>query len=48
MKLRNLIMAAMAIVALSSCKSQYEILLNSNDVDQKYEAAFQYFNEGRY
>ena len=48
MKLRNLIMAAIAIVAVSSCKSQYEMLLNSNDVDQKYEAAFQYFNEGRY
>ena len=48
MKLRNLIMAAIAIVAISSCKSQYEMLLNSNDVDQKYEAAFQYFNEGRY
>ncbi len=48
MKLRNLIMAAMAIVALSSCKSQYEMLLNSNDADAKYEAAFQYYNEGKY
>lgn len=48
MKLRNLIMAAVAIVAFSSCKSQYEMLLNSHDVDQKYEAAFQYFNEGKY
>ena len=48
MKLRNLIMAAMAIVALSSCKSQYEMLLNSNDADAKYEAAFKYYNEGKY
>lgn len=48
MKLRNLIMAAMVIVALSSCKSQYEMLLNSNDADAKYEAAFQYYNEGKY
>ena len=48
MKLRNLIIAAMAIVALSSCKSQYEMLLNSNDADAKYEAAFQYYNEGKY
>ena len=48
MKLRNLIMAAMAIVALSSCKSQYEMLLNSNDADAKYEAAFQYYTEGKY
>ena len=48
MKLRNLIMAALAIVALSSCKSQYELLMNSNNVDEKYEAAFKYYNEGKY
>ena len=48
MKLKNLIMAAVAIVALSSCKSQYEILMTSNDVDTKYEAAFKYYNEGKY
>ena len=48
MKLRNLIMAAVAIVALSSCKSQYEILMTSHDVDAKYEAAFRYYNEGKY
>lgn len=48
MKLRNLIIAALAIVAFSSCKSQYELLLNSNDADAKYEAAFKYYNEGKY
>ncbi len=48
MKLRNIILAAMVIVALSSCKSQYEMLLTSNDADLKYEAAFDYFNEGKY
>lgn len=48
MKLRNLIMAALAIVALSSCKSQYELLMNSNNADEKYEAAFKYYNEGKY
>ena len=37
-----------AAAALVSCKSQYEILLNSNDVDLKYEAAFQYFNDTKY
>ncbi len=26
--------------ALSSCTTQYEAILNSNDVDTKYEAAF--------
>ena len=48
MKLRNLIIATLAIVAFSSCKSQYELLLNSNDADAKYEAAFKYYNEGKY
>lgn len=48
MKLRNLIIAAILIAATVSCKSQYEMLLNSNDADLKYEAAFDYFNEGKY
>ena len=33
---------------LFSCKSQYEILLNSNDADAKYEAAFDYYNNAKY
>ena len=33
---------------MSSCKSQYEILLNSNDADAKYEAAFEYYNLKKY
>lgn len=48
MKLKNLFLVLAAVVALSSCKSQYEILMNSNDIKQKYDAAFQYFNEGKY
>lgn len=36
------------LVATISCKSQYEILLSSNDVDAKYAAAFDYFNRGKY
>lgn len=48
MKLKNLILAALAVISFSSCKSQYEILLNSNDADAKYEAAFKYYNEGKY
>ncbi len=48
MKSRILIFATLAIVAFSSCKTQYEILLNSNDADAKYKAAFDYFNEGKY
>lgn len=48
MKFRCLIIAAAAVLAMSSCKTQYELLLNSNDADLKYEAAFNYFNEGKY
>ena len=35
-------------MAICSCKSQYELLLNSNDVDAKYKAAFDYFNNKKY
>lgn len=35
-------------MAACSCKSQYELLLSSNDADAKYEGAFQYFNEGKW
>lgn len=45
---RVILMAAVASVAMSACKSQYEALLNSNDADAKYEAAFEYFNQGKY
>jgi len=45
---RFLAVAFLAIVSLQSCKSQYELLLNSNDVDEKYAAAFEYFNNGKY
>jgi outer membrane protein assembly factor BamD len=38
----------MAIMSLCSCKSQYELLLTSNDVDEKYKAAFNYFDEGKF
>lgn len=37
-----------AVLSLQSCKSQYEALLNGNDVDAKYAAAFDYFNNGKY
>ena len=33
---------------LSACKSQYDMMLESNDVDAKYKAAFDYFNSGKY
>lgn len=48
MKLRFFLTVLSAVVMLSSCKSQFELLLNSNDADAKYEAAFEYFNNGKY
>ena len=40
--------AAIALVFIPSCKSQYELLLSGNDVDAKYKAAFEYFNLKKY
>jgi len=48
MRIRHLFLVILAMVAMASCKSQYEIMLNSNDADAKYDAAFAYFNEGKY
>lgn len=48
MKFRFLFAVLSALVLTCSCKSQYEVLLNSNDPDAKYEAAFAYFNDGKY
>ena len=45
---RFFIIATMAAMLAVSCKSQYEMLLNSNDADTKYEAAFKYFNDEKY
>ena len=47
MRLRFLF-AALVLMAICSCKSQYEMLLGSNDVDAKYKAAFEYFNNKKY
>lgn len=46
--LRITIAAAVTAMSLGSCKSQYELLLNSADVDAKYEAAFNYYNGKKY
>ena len=48
MRSRHLFLVILAVVSMASCKSQYEIMLNSNDADAKYDAAFAYFNEGKY
>jgi outer membrane protein assembly factor BamD len=38
----------LVLFAAFSCKSEYETLLEGNDVDAKYAAAFDYFNQGKY
>ncbi len=39
---------AAVLLLFASCKSQYEVLLSSNDVDAKYKAAMDYFHAKRY
>ena len=48
MRFRNIILVLAGVMAMSSCKSQFELLLNSNDADAKYKAAFEYFNAKKY
>jgi len=48
MKSRTLVLVLALVAALSSCKSQYEMLLQGDDYDLKYDTAFEYFNAGKY
>ena len=48
MRFRHLFIVILSVISLISCKSQYEQILNSNDADAKYAAAFAYFDEGKY
>lgn len=48
MKAKIILAAALVALPLFSCKTAYELLLEGNDVDAKYEAAFDYFNQGKY
>ena len=48
MKERLIIAAAVLLTLFSACKSQYEALLEGNDVEAKYAAAFDYFSQGKY
>ena len=44
----KLILGAAVALAAVACKSQYDTLLSSNDVDAKYKAAFELFDNGKY
>lgn len=48
MRFRHLFIVILSVISMISCKSQYEQILNSNDADAKYAAAFAYFDEGKY
>lgn len=39
---------AALLLAVFACKSAFEALLESNDTDAKYAAAFDYFNQGKF
>lgn len=50
MKNLRILIAAAALSALlsTSCKSQYDLLLEGNDTEGKYKAAMEYFEIGKY
>ncbi|MBR4826444.1 MAG: outer membrane protein assembly factor BamD [Bacteroidales bacterium] len=48
MKHVHIIAVLMLLCGLFACKSAYETLLEGNDTEAKYQAAFDLFNEGKY
>ncbi|MBR4774986.1 MAG: outer membrane protein assembly factor BamD [Bacteroidales bacterium] len=46
--MKKYIYTALVLLTAVACKSQYEALLISNDVDAKYEAAMDYFQKKKY
>lgn len=49
MKSKQLLpLVILALTAFVGCKSQFEILLASNDVDKKYQAAWDLYNAGKF
>lgn len=44
----KILVLAFALVSSASCKSAFELLLESNDVDAKYKAAFEYLDQKKY
>lgn len=42
------VLSLVALALMPGCKSQYDTVLESSDVDLKYKAAFDYFNKGKY
>ena len=46
--MRKYIIIALAALTIAACKTQYDALLSSNDVDAKYNAAMEYFQNRKY
>lgn len=46
--MKFLAVAALLLASAVSCKSRYELLLEGNDVDAKYKAAFKYYEDGKF
>lgn len=46
--LKRIPLLILAAAAIAGCRSQYDALLNSNDVDTKYAAAFKYYDKHKY
>ncbi len=47
-KLKYTVVAALLLIAAFACKSQYETLLASNDVEAKYQAAMDLYNNNKF
>ncbi|MBQ6953265.1 MAG: outer membrane protein assembly factor BamD [Bacteroidales bacterium] len=47
-KLKYTVAAVLLLMAAFACKSQYELLLASNDVDAKYQAAMELYNNQKF
>ena len=48
MQLRKILAVVLLALVQVSCSSQYEKVMKSQDVDFKYKAAFEYFNQGKF
>ncbi len=48
MKIRLILAVFASLILTCSCKSQFELLLQSHDTDEKFKAAFEYFDNGKY
>lgn len=46
--LKRALIALLFLSLLGSCKSQFDLLLHSTDVDEVYKGAHQYFDRGKY